>query len=341
MVVCRIVIATYPRMGKPNRMRTILDIKEREKYSLLSKSNLLALILTLLYLGLSVFGAIGIVTNSNSAKDHLIQKSIALNFENRLLDSKAWLAQDEEWEKVSEIADYHSEQAGLQRAESYTDAMAIALISLIYLVLMFVLDRRSQHNWRIASLGLITVATTCLAIGISTPILEISAFIDDLIVPVQVELFGLSLSHEFSFEGRMYFYYQCKSVLELIKILLEDRNYVVGISIFCFSILIPFLKLGVSLIMLFKRSPRKISAINRLVLIIGKWSMADVFVAGAFLAFLAFNNMNTGIRTESHTLLGLYYFFAFVVISVLSSYCVEKHFKMKLLARTIESKIDY
>ena len=63
----------------------------------------------------------------------------------------------------------------------------------------------------------------------------------------------------------MYFYYQCKSVIELIKILLEERNFVVGISIFCFSILIPFLKLGVSLVMLFRRSPREISAINRLV----------------------------------------------------------------------------
>jgi len=295
-----------------------------------SKTNILVMLITLIYIGLSVILASSIITHSNSAKDHLNQQTMVLNFENRLLDSKAWLAQDEEWAKVSEVADSHGEQAAVERAESTTKALLVGLISFIYLILMFSLDRISAHRWRTTSLALIIVAITCLSIGISAPILEIGAFIDNLKVPVEVELFGQNFSHEFAFDGRMYFYYQCKSILELIKILFQEDNYVVGISIFCFSILIPFLKLGISLTMLFRRAPQNISRLNRLVLVIGKWSMADVFVAGAFLAFLAFNSMNTGVRTESHTLLGLYYFFAFVVLSVLSSYSVEAHFKTKL-----------
>ncbi len=297
---------------------------------MLSKSNILVIVFTLIYLALSFVFASSIITHSNSAKNHLTQKAMTLNFERRLLDSKAWLAQDAEWARVSEIAQAHIVEAEAGRAESRSDALKMALLSLVYFMVLFGCDRLGQHRWRTVSLALIIVAITCLTIGISAPILEIGAFIDDLEVPVEVELFGQTFSHEFAFEGRMYFYYQCKSILELIRILIEERNYIVGISIFCFSILIPFLKLSVSLLMLLWRSPKKISAINRLVLIIGKWSMADVFVAGAFLAFLAFNNMNTGVRTESHTLLGLYYFFSFVIISVLSSYAVETHFKTKL-----------
>ena len=52
---------------------------------------------------------------------------------------------------------------------------------------------------------------------------------------------------------------------------------------------------------------------------IGKWSMADVFVAACFLSFLSFNNMSNQIETESHSLLGLYFFLSYVVVSLISS----------------------
>ena len=295
-----------------------------------SRTTVLVIIATLAYLGFSAMLASSIITHTNSAKDHLNQQTNVLNFENRLLDSSAWLSPDKEWTRVREVADQNAAQALSERAEARTEAVWVALLSLAYLVLLFCLDRVGRHQWRTTSFALIIVAVICLSIGVSAPILEIGAFIDDLKVPVEYEIFGQTISHEFSFEGRIYFYYQCKSVIELIRILFQENNYIVGVSIFCFSILIPFLKLGISLSMLLRRKPKRIHPINRLALVIGKWSMADVFVAGTFLAFLAFNNMNTGIRTESQTLLGLYYFFSFVIVSVLSSYSVERHFRTKL-----------
>ena len=47
--------------------------------------------------------------------------------------------------------------------------------------------------------------------------------------------------------------------------------------------------------------------------------MADVFVASSFLVFLSFNNMNVGVQNDSKVLFGLYFFLAYVVISITAS----------------------
>ncbi|MEO0779788.1 MAG: paraquat-inducible protein A, partial [Bacteroidota bacterium] len=48
---------------------------------------------------------------------------------------------------------------------------------------------------------------------------------------------------------------------------------------------------------------------------IGKWSMADVFVVGVFLAFLA-TRSNENINAALHP--GFYYFLAYCLISLLA-----------------------
>ncbi len=56
---------------------------------------------------------------------------------------------------------------------------------------------------------------------------------------------------------------------------------------------------------------------------IGKWSMADVFVVATFLSYLSFSNMNSGIDTEAKTLVGLYFFLAYCILSIASSQLIE------------------
>jgi len=56
---------------------------------------------------------------------------------------------------------------------------------------------------------------------------------------------------------------------------------------------------------------------------IGKWSMADVFVVATFLSYLSFSNMNSGIDTEAKTLVGLYFFLAYCILSIASSPIIE------------------
>ncbi len=47
--------------------------------------------------------------------------------------------------------------------------------------------------------------------------------------------------------------------------------------------------------------------------------MADVFAVAIFLYYLSFSNMNSGINTEVNTLVELYIFIAYCVLSIASS----------------------
>ena len=63
---------------------------------------------------------------------------------------------------------------------------------------------------------------------------------------------------------------------------------------------------------------------------ISKWSMADVFVVGLFLAFLSFANMSTGVDMGSDILFGLYYFAGYVVISIFIGYSLDAAIKERI-----------
>ncbi len=75
--------------------------------------------------------------------------------------------------------------------------------------------------------------------------LEISAYSTNLTIPLKfsVPFIGEVDIPDKVFEGRMYYYYQSKSVIDLINVLLESKNYVVAVSIFSFGVLVPFIKL--------------------------------------------------------------------------------------------------
>ncbi len=55
--------------------------------------------------------------------------------------------------------------------------------------------------------------------------------------------------------------------------------------------------------------------LHRFVSVIGKWSMADVFVVGILLAFLA-TRSDDNIHAQLHD--GFYWFLAYCVISIIS-----------------------
>ncbi|MBL1292744.1 MAG: paraquat-inducible protein A [Thiotrichales bacterium] len=59
---------------------------------------------------------------------------------------------------------------------------------------------------------------------------------------------------------------------------------------------------------------------HKFVLIIGKWSMADVFVVGVFMAFLA-GQANPNVQAALHQ--GFYWFLAYCLISILSSQTLQ------------------
>lgn len=130
---------------------------------------------------------------------------------------------------------------------------------------------------------------------------------------------GYQYDHSVVFEGKMYYYFQSKSVDSIIQLLYSDGNQAIASAILAFSVIFPVLKLLISLLLVYWDKARKSKILTAFLSLIGKWSMADIFVAAIFLAFFSFHSMNVGIQTSSETLIGLYFFFGYAIISILAS----------------------
>ena len=61
--------------------------------------------------------------------------------------------------------------------------------------------------------------------------------------------------------------------------------------------------------------------------------MADVFVVSMFLAYLSFANMSPGVETDAKVLFGLYYFGAYVLISIILGVLLNKSIDEKIAIR--------
>jgi hypothetical protein len=281
--------------------------------------SLIFISLTILYLTGGAFVAYSVVDKSIDYQRNMQAYAADMNYQERLLNIESWINGDGDAEQV-ERANRKKARAETEFTKARKYAWLMAAISLVFLVLMYALSAANspQKPWR--SLAVLTVALMCLIVGLYTPMLEIGAFEHNLSIPIRFEtkLFSLNVDHTQVFEGDMYFYYQSKSIVELIFLLFKQNNWVVGISIFTFSLLIPFTKLLISFLHIwnvpFTHNPKLKKAMQQ----IAKWSMADVFVAAVFLAFLAFSNMEAGVQTQSRTLIGLYFFLSYVILSVWS-----------------------
>ena len=264
----------------------------------------------------------------NHSKEYVMYKSgyvEILNFEDRLLNVKEWMFTDSGWESKESISKESLKNAEMHYSASKKYSYYFLASSVAFIVMVLVFFWGGKNLNRVVGLTFITIALACLVIGVITPMLEISAFSTNLTIPLNLSLpwIGEIDVPDKVFEGRMYFYYQCKSVIGLINVLLESKNYVVAISIITFTVLVPFIKITLSILLLSISSFGGNSIVKKIVDRIGKWSMADVFVAATFLSYLSFSNMNSGIDTKTHTLVGLYFFFAYCILSLASSQFIE------------------
>ena len=114
--------------------------------------------------------------------------------------------------------------------------------------------------------------------------------------------------------GRELFNYK-RSILEAVKDHYEGGNYLVSFLILLFSIMIPVFK-GVVILWVFGfGDSNKKRLAHGFVFRIGRWSMADVFAVGVFIAYLG------GAAIESLDAIlepGFYYFTGYCIVSLLS-----------------------
>ena len=133
------------------------------------------------------------------------------------------------------------------------------------------------------------------------------------------------------FEGQVY--QRTRSILGAVRGLLDSGNYLVSFLILLFSIIVPVSKGSMLLGSIYASQQRVRERLVKIVDLIGKWSMADVFVIGVFLAFLATENqvqenrfqvealgaqLEVGIVTRVTSTLGpgFYFFLGYCIFSI-------------------------
>ncbi|MFD1553545.1 hypothetical protein DNU06_07670 [Putridiphycobacter roseus] len=284
------------------------------------KKHWFLILLTFLFLLTTVFISNKIVINLNAYRALKNEIATVLDFDKRILTTKEWVPFTDEStllvrraEKLFTAAEIEYQKASVLGV--YFGAVVLVFLSGIWFYF------RSKWNRRSAlGLALIIASFSLVYLGLQTPFLELEAFSRDIVFEIPIDVGFYQHTFEKKFEGKVSYFYQNKSVIELIKLLFTGGNILVGIVLLLASVVFPITKLTLSAWYFIFPKNGFSEKLLKVIKAIGKWSMADVFVAGIFLAYFAFTNMNVGVTTNANTLIGLYFYLGFVVLSICSGY---------------------
>lgn len=113
---------------------------------------------------------------------------------------------------------------------------------------------------------------------------------------------------------------QTQSILQAVRSLYTSGNLFVAALVLLFSVLIPFLKSIAFFVIVGLKRPATQQRLYTTVRSLSKWSMADVFVVGVFIAYLASvatDNLNAVLEP------GFYYFVGYCLVSNLAFQLLE------------------
>jgi len=155
--------------------------------------------------------------------------------------------------------------------------------------------RRMPLRNRVA-VGLILLSFVLLVPGLLRPLITLTA---------SIEFMGTSQE----------LFRETRSILQTIRNLHESGDDFVAGLILLFSVLVPFAKGLLLLVALPMRDRLRRWRIVAFVSKIGKWSMADVFLAGVYTAFLA-AKATDAMDAELHQ--GFYWFAGYCLVSLVA-----------------------
>lgn len=162
-----------------------------------------------------------------------------------------------------------------------------SIIMIVLAALMFGVEAFEKRPMRQSQYFLLVLTLLALlAVGVSTPMIDMEAKISDL----KFILFD----HEVEFTNQV-LYFQTKSILDVFWIMITHKEIqmkFVGVLLVCFSVVFPVFKILSSLAYYYDYcGARKYKIVQFFVLHSGKWSMADVMVVAVFMAFIGFNGI--------------------------------------------------
>lgn len=174
---------------------------------------------------------------------------------------------------------------------------AFLLIASSFLVLrLFLLKRLQAKSYRQLKIDALCVALFAFFIGVFAPILALKAYAT---VPVL---------------GTVILNYESKSIFAALSALMQSGNWFIAVLISVFSILLPIIKTGISFVCLQSTKPDWANRMTKIIKVIGKWSMADVFVIAIFIAYFAMGSDDFSDATAG---VGLYFFVVYCLLSQL------------------------
>ena len=187
---------------------------------------------------------------------------------------------------------------------------------------------------------LLLVAYGLLYPGLTQPILSLTGSVEkadlvtigkDIIVsspdtPELLDTMAEILVANMDVSGEIQAYEKTRSIIGTVQDLYQNNYKLVAFLVALFSMIIPIVK-GLMILGSQMRIPNHIAdGLRRCSDLISKWSMADVFVIGTFVAFLAANAVEKegGLLTFNAVLgPGFYFFLGYCLLSILSSQLIS------------------
>jgi hypothetical protein len=168
------------------------------------------------------------------------------------------------------------------------------------LVLMFLIHAFLKS--KISLMALLMVTVIALITGWFAPILAIVAYQD---IPVL---------------GQTVFQFESKSIVSALQKLYESGQVAIAAVIFLFTIITPVLKSLMMCVVLFSQNLHFSNKSIKILKNIGKWSMLDVFVIAILVTYFT---TKSGGATDATLQIGVYYFVAYVIASMLLTYLIN------------------
>jgi paraquat-inducible protein A len=157
--------------------------------------------------------------------------------------------------------------------------------------------------------ALIVLSFALLVPGLLKPLLTITA---------SLELMG----------AKREIFTETRSIIQTVRSLHESGNNFVAGLILLFSVIVPFAKAITLLVVLAIRDIVAKLRLHRFIDSISKWSMADVFLVGVYLAYLS-AKATDNLDAEIHQ--GFYYFAAYCLVSIASLHFMRfEHKRLQL-----------
>ena len=182
--------------------------------------------------------------------------------------------------------------------------------------------------------------------GITQPLMTIKATVNKqemlglatnaLLPPDQGNNFVQNMLHsvlqQLKVEGTVEVFESTRSLLETMNELISHNHAVVGLLIGLFGVIIPVIKIILTLISLFLSSQLDKDRLLNISSLLSKWSMSDVFVMAIIVAFMTINASKQSVDAVQMSATlgpGFYFFAAYCLLAIAAAQLLVRRSKLE------------